>query len=397
MLAKVCSRGRSANRLVRYLTGAPKDGHWALADTDTTRLNAPSATRPDVQKPIWHAALSLPEHERHDKEKWREIVSDFMRHIGLENHEWTAVVHNETAHQHAHIVANRVDYSGNVWLGEFDGKRAIKAAKELEVAHNLVKEEFTLKKGRATLTRNEIEKAIRTETQPSRLTIQEIIDGALHDRPLASAFLQRVESHGVSVLANISPTTGRVSGLAFSYNGVAFKGSQLGKAYSWGNLQKRIDYEQTRDREAIQERVGHRIGSDAASAIAGGQNSGRNDCDGRGDDHNHERNARQPVEGRQGGDSRGTSRAGISEADGRVGGNSGAGDRANAFGSTKEALTNKPVSRTVLDRGPIRDSRVRLSALASALLTRVDHMSGATREILGITAQRQQSGPRRDR
>jgi hypothetical protein len=40
---------------------------------------------------------------------------------------------------------------------------------------------------------------------------------------------------------------------------------------------------------------------------------------------------------------------------------------------------------------------VRLSALASALLTRVDHMSGATREILGITAQRQQSGPRRDR
>ncbi|PAJ97210.1 relaxase/mobilization nuclease domain-containing protein [Burkholderia ubonensis] len=371
MLAKVCSRGRSANRLVRYLTGAPKDGHWALADTDTARLNAPSATRPDVEKPIWHAALSLPEHERYDAEKWREIVSDFMRHIGLENHEWTAVVHNETAHQHVHIVANRVDYSGNVWLGEFDGKRAIKAAKELEVAHNLVQEEFTPQKGRATLTRNEIERAIRTETQPPRLTIQEIIDGAIHDRPLASTFLQRVESHGVGVLANISPTTGRVSGMAFSYNGVAFKGSQLGKAYSWGNLQKRIDYEQTRDRDAIQERSGHRAGSDAASAIARGQDGGGDDCDGRSDDRHHNRDARQLPESREGGGSRSASGAGICEADRRSSANSGAGGRATALGRSKLALQDKPVSRIAGDRGPIRDSRVRLSALASALLARV--------------------------
>lgn len=380
MLAKVCSRGRSANRLVRYLTGAPKDGHWALANMDTARLNAPSATRPDVEKPIWHAALSLPEHERYDAEKWREIVSDFMRHIGLENHEWTAVVHNETAHQHAHIVANRVDYSGNVWLGEFDGKRAISAAKELEITHNLVREDYTPQKGRATLTRNEIEKAIRTETQPPRLTIQEIIDEAIRDRPLASTFLQRVESHGVGVQANISPTTGRVSGMAFSYNGVAFKGSQLGKAYSWGNLQKRIDYEQTRDSETIQERSGHRTGGDAASAIACGQDGGGIDCDGRDDDHNHDRNARELSESGKGGNGSGAGSSGISEADRRGSASAGTDGGANSSGRPKIAVKERSVSRIAADRGPIRDSRVRLSALASALLARAN-ASGAVREM----------------
>lgn len=372
MLAKVCPRGRSANRLVRYLTGTPKDGYWALTDTDTARLNAPSAIRPDVQKPIWHAALSLPKHERYTAQKWGEIVADFVRHMGLENHEWAAVVHNETAHQHAHIVANRIDYTGNLWLGEFDGKRAISAAKEMELAHDLIREPLKPHKGRATLTRNEIELAIRTETQPSRLTIQQIIDRAVFDRPRASTFFQRLEAYGVGVLANVSLTTGRVSGMAFSYNGVAFKGSQLGKAYSWGNLQNRIDYEQIRDREALQERSGHRAGGDAASAVARGQDCSRNACDGRGDDEDYSRNARQPSQSGQGGSGRSTSGTGISEAGRSIGANLDARIRTDATERPKGPLKDRPVSRIARDRGPVRDSRLRLSALANALLARVD-------------------------
>jgi hypothetical protein len=372
MLAKVCSRGRSANKLVRYLTGASKDNHWPLTDTDTARLNAPSATRPDVEKPIWHAALSLPEHERYGAQKWHEVVSDFIQRMGLANHEWAAVVHNETAHQHAHIVANRIDYSGNLWLGEFDGKRAINAAKELEASHNLVHEEFKPQKDRATLTRNEIEQAIRTETQPPRLTLQEIIDRAIRDKPRTPMFLQRLELSGVHVLTNISPATGRVSGMAFSYNNIAFKGSQLGKAYSWGNLQKRIDYEQDRDREAIQERSRGRTGGDRARAVTSGQDGSRNDCAGRSDDGNHDRNARKPPESRKGGDGGSAGGAGIRDADRHGSANFGAGGRAPALGRSEVTLKGSSVSRIAGDRGPVRDSRMRLSALANALLARVN-------------------------
>lgn len=38
-----------------------------------------------------------------------------------------------------------------------------------------------------------------------------------------------------------------MNGFSFEYSGIAFKASQLGKSYSWANLQEKLRYEPERD------------------------------------------------------------------------------------------------------------------------------------------------------
>jgi hypothetical protein len=273
MIAKVCRRGASATGLLRYLTGDTKDGYERLDDASAKRLNAPSAVRPDIAKPMWHAALSLPAGERLEAGKWAEIAGEFIERMGLSGNEWTAIVHNETDHQHAHIVANRVGYDGAVWAGEWEAKRAIEACKALEQAHGLAVDEH-IPTGRAALTQPEIEKALRTETQPTRTTLQNILDAALADRSAISTFLERVEGAGVRVIANMA-STGKVSGLAYEFNGEQWKGSELGKRYGWGTIATRTGYEQERDSQEIQKRAGNRAGGDKAREPGNVGNAGQ--------------------------------------------------------------------------------------------------------------------------
>lgn len=371
MIAKVCRRGRSASGLLRYLTGDIKAGHVVLDDADAQRLNAPSAQRPDIERPIWHAALSLPEGERLDVETWRVVAAEFLGRMGLGWHEWSAVVHNETGHQHCHIIANRIDYCGQVWGGEWDGRRAIEAAKALEIAHGLTVEAHT-PTGWADLSQAEIGKALRTETQPTRATLQQLVDQAAGDGRVTAAFLSHLEAAGVSVAPNIA-STGRVSGLAFTYNGQTFKGSELGKAFGWGQLQRRIDYDQERDRAALQERARNREGGAGTGTSACGCDSSRAGGVGQVDARHHEQNVRGPGTGRPAHQDNPGHRSERREDTERYSrDNDGHGPHLVASGRPSALGAGRAVSALACSRGPVRGSRERISGLAAALLARLD-------------------------
>lgn len=371
MIAKVCRRGRSASGLLRYLTGDSKAGHVVLDGVGAQSLSVPSALRPDIERPIWHAALSLPEGERLDAETWRAVAVDFLERLGLGAHEWSAVVHNETGHQHCHIIANRVAYSGHVWAGEWDGKRAIEVAKVLEVAYGLTVEAHT-PTGRADLSQAEIGKALRTETQPTRTTLQHLIDQAVGDGCMTAAFLVHLEAAGVRVVPNIA-STGRVSGLAFTYNGETFKGSELGKSFSWGQLQRRIDYDQERDRAALQERARNREGGASAGSSACGCDGSRAGRAGQVDARHHEQDVRGPGAGGATHQDNPRYRSECrkdTEHDSRD--NDGHGRNLVASGRPSQLGADRAVSALARSRGPVCGSRQRISGLAAALLARLD-------------------------
>lgn len=369
MIAKVCKRGANATGIVRYLTSDRKDAHVIIEAPDIERLNAPSSIRPDISKPIWHAALSLPEGESLPAEQWHKLAADFLSRMGLEGHEWAGVVHNETNHQHAHIVANRISWTGTVWSGEWDGKRAIAAAKELEKLYGLTVDEHR-PTGRAALTHSEIEKAIRTQTQPARLTLQEIIDRAAISRAPIENFLQTLEAQGVRVTPHIA-STGRVSGLAFTYNGETFKGSQLGKAYAWSKLQQRIGYEQDRDAQALQAR---RHGSgEGIRPDAGRPDSGRVGRIGNLDARHGGATNGSLDDNRTGSsgilkDGQGSSRE--RKKSGRT--DSTVGERLGPSNRPAGTETGRTVSAITSNRRPVRGSRQRISKLVVALLARLE-------------------------
>jgi len=273
MKARV-GRGRGAAGLMRYLmdegqkaTGLknPEIVGGTLTGTRaaqlTRELTAVRALRPDVKRHLWHTSLALPPGEKLSAEKWDAIARDFMQEMQFpEDTAWTAIRHQDTDHDHIHIVACRISLSGSVWLGQWEVPKAIEATQALERRHGL-----TITKGlyddehkrrpedraRKSLTPAEINRAVRTGEEPPRQRLQTLVEAAAQGQPTAVQFAERLELAGVSVRANLA-STGRLNGFSFEIDGVAMKGSDLGKAFTWKGLQAQgVSYEQARDGESL--------------------------------------------------------------------------------------------------------------------------------------------------
>lgn len=60
-------------------------------------------------KPVFHAMLSLRPGEKLTKIQWDRAIKKYMRDLGFTGtNKYVAVLHEDTDHQHVHIVANRI-------------------------------------------------------------------------------------------------------------------------------------------------------------------------------------------------------------------------------------------------------------------------------------------------
>ncbi|MBL2225133.1 relaxase, partial [Klebsiella pneumoniae] len=63
-------------------------------------------------------------------------------------------------------------------------------------------------------------------------------------------FVERLQAVGIEPRFNVA-STGNVAGVSFSVNDIAFKGSQLGKKYSWNTIKGKVKYDKNRDDELV--------------------------------------------------------------------------------------------------------------------------------------------------
>lgn len=273
MKARV-GRGRGAAGLMRYLmdegtkaTGLkrPEIVGGSLTGTRaaelTRELTAIRAVRPDIKKHLWHCSLALPPGERLTAQQWDVVAADFMHEMGFtDQHARIVIRHNDTEHDHIHIVASRIGLDGSVWLGQWEVPKAIEATQALEKRHGLMitkglyddeHKRRPADRAQKSLTPAEINRAVRTGEEPPRQRLQRLVDAAAEGAPTVVEFAERLTLAGVSVRANVA-STGRMNGFSFEVEGIPFKGSDLGKQYTWKGLQDRgITYEQARDRAGI--------------------------------------------------------------------------------------------------------------------------------------------------
>lgn len=245
-LAYDLSKGDKAQVLVGAGT-TPKD----LAKD----LEVSKALRPDIEKPVWRVSLNAAHEDgRLSDKKWRDVAESFMKKMGLEDRPYTLIRHSDRGHDHCHLTVSRIGMDGSLWAGKWDVPKAIQACQEIEVGFGLARtkgldpEDLEKKK----LKHAEIERAARTGEAPARAVLQEAVDKCLEaSGGDVGAFCEYLEEAGVGLRANIA-STGKMHGFSFEYQGVAMKGSDLGKAYTWQGLQKRgLRYEQDRDRETL--------------------------------------------------------------------------------------------------------------------------------------------------
>ncbi|WP_331842711.1 relaxase/mobilization nuclease domain-containing protein [Pantoea agglomerans] len=204
--------------------------------------------REDVAKPVWHNSLRLPVGESLSKEQWKLLADDYMSRMGFSaTHLRCYVLHDDEDGQHIHIIASRVNVlvDGQLYLGRNENLISTRIIQDLERDHKLTRtkspsSEKASKKQRK-LTRNETMMQNRTGEKASKKVIQEAIDAVLvfFNELTVEDFIHELQKQNVSATANIA-STGKMNGFSFEYGGVAFKASQLGKAYGWSNLSKRI-------------------------------------------------------------------------------------------------------------------------------------------------------------
>lgn len=214
-----------------------------------------SKLRTDIAKPAWHNSLRLPKGEELTNEQWKLIADDYMAQLGFsDTHLRFYVLHDDSVGQHIHIIANRIDsVSGKVNLGRHESLKSGRIIQELEIKYGL-----TITKGPEPLkpkdtgketkkiSRNEAMYEERTGDVCNKKQLQMLLDKSFSDTPDIGTFLKRLEEQKVKWKANLS-STGKMNGLSFELNGISFKASQLGKSYSWNNLQKKLNYQPERD------------------------------------------------------------------------------------------------------------------------------------------------------
>lgn len=261
MKGNVAKAGRSFKNRVDYIL---KDDHSFIcsnmsADKNnvselTDEFKTVSGFRQDIKKPVFHAFLSLPKDEKLTDEKWQEIAKDYLKEmdIDIEKHQYICVRHKDTDQDHIHIVANRIGLDGSVWHGQHSAFKTIAACERLEVKHSL-----TITKGLqgqksdvSAPTKNEIEQALRTGDKPARIVLQNALQAAMTGKPDFETFVERLQAVGIEPRFNVA-STGNVAGVSFSVNDIAFKGSSLGKKYSWNTIKGKVKYDKNRDDELI--------------------------------------------------------------------------------------------------------------------------------------------------
>ena len=185
------------------------------------------------------------------------IAHLFAKRMGLDNHQWVAVTHKDTDNRHIHIIANRINLYGEVYDTTFVSNRAARVAEEIsrEKVLTIAKEVKAERKHQKT-------KANPTREQ-TKQQVQQICY-ALLDKYKGtgitghSMFLYELHKNGISI-ERMKNKQGKVYGLKFSYGGLSFKASEIGREFGYRSLQKNFEAtckeEQKKLHQTIQEPI----------------------------------------------------------------------------------------------------------------------------------------------
>ncbi|EMJ5015286.1 TPA: relaxase/mobilization nuclease domain-containing protein [Klebsiella pneumoniae] len=211
-----------------------------IAEFDSTKQ-----LRPDVQKAVWHNSLRLPKGESLTAKQWSEIADDYMSRMGFsETHLRCYVLHDDEDGQHIHIIASRVSLdAGKLYLGRNENLASTRIIQQLERDYNLTRTKGpeakacpSSAKSKRKKSRNEAMLEDRTGEKCPKTIIQEAIDTLITSKISEDEFVQQLAAQKIKAIPNRA-STGKMNGFSFEYANISFKASQLGKKYSWKNLE----------------------------------------------------------------------------------------------------------------------------------------------------------------
>lgn len=242
-------------------------------------MDAIASLRRSVTKPVRHWMLRFAPEDvgKYDHSKMLEIGNRFACEMGASA--YAIMSHGD----HIHLMANSVTHDGNYISDTWDFAKAQTVVRGIE-------RDFGLRVLRST---HEVEPGIDggkprvvtvappDESRPkqgelnaavggsasNRLTLQSFVSEASKGNPSLTEFIERLEVFGVEPRVMVNKTGW--TGISFSYQGMAFKGQDLGNKFKAKELQKTgVNYVENRDGEAV-ERCRRRAASSINASAVG--------------------------------------------------------------------------------------------------------------------------------
>lgn len=210
--------------------------------------------RPDLKKYFYHTSINFPKDENVNNQLMIQIGRDYLEANGFKQHKYIIFRHEDAGHPHFHILVNRIGYDGSVVSDSNDYTRSEKVLRDLERKYNLTQVIGSREAKERGMTKNEKEMMERRNVPSHKMAMQVIIGDVLESKNQMSTneFISKLEARRVQVLFN-QASTGYVSGISYSYQGMVMQGSKLGNGFKWSTIKNTIDYEQERDRQRIHE------------------------------------------------------------------------------------------------------------------------------------------------
>ncbi len=175
-----------------------------------------------LSKPVLHITLSLAQGETLEKSNLINIVQDCAKEFGFDNNQFLAITHNDTGHQHLHIVANRIGYDKKIVSDSNSYKTMATYCRKMEIKYNL-QQVLSPKK----FLSKELRKIPRSDTRKE--SIKKDIQDALLASRTYSDFEKQMQQKKYQII--------KARGIAFiDRKGVYVKGSEVG--YSLASIEK---------------------------------------------------------------------------------------------------------------------------------------------------------------
>lgn len=257
MIAKAI-KGTSFRGVLRYNLGKDEarllDSNLDAEKPDdmAREFNEIHQLRPRLGKAVLHVALSASPGEHLSDAQWTAVAHRYLDHMGCENNQYVVVKHEDTDHEHIHLVINRVRFDGTVTSDSNDYRRQEVLMRQLEKELALQPVRSSRETPRHAATKGEIEQSLRTGEASVRQKLQLLCDAAVVGSASFTDYAGRLASAGVRVTPMTQLEGRKLNGLTYTLDGVTMKGSDLGKGYTPAGLAKRgVSYVKERDLEAV--------------------------------------------------------------------------------------------------------------------------------------------------
>ncbi|AGA76679.1 relaxase/mobilization nuclease domain-containing protein [Echinicola marina] len=205
---------------------------------------------PRLKRNTYHVSLSFGKEEKISNDKMLAIGNEYLKGMGFDDNAYFIFRHHDADHPHCHLLALRNRFDGTVVSDSNNYRRSESLVRKLEKKYGLQQVKSSKEAKVKAPNKDEIEMVMRTGKPSKKMVLQQIISEALKRTNTIEDFIHQVEASGANLLFN-QASTGRVSGVAYCYDGFKAKGQSLGNQFKWKNIANTLHYEQTRDRQAI--------------------------------------------------------------------------------------------------------------------------------------------------